>query len=173
MIYNLCEAILITHVARPLCLCPRVDRRTDRQPFIRPGDGEQLWGETNLAVRPASVTERPHERSWQHSFRPGLGQQEYVYVRVCACVCPSECVCKCASCPRLFYGCLWKQEVMTSFHMVYMRPGWPANTEPYCRFKWFQLFCFFSLPPCEKTASHLTEDMQEVAAVRPLVVTVW
>lgn len=27
MIYNLCEAMLITHVARPLCLCPCVDRQ--------------------------------------------------------------------------------------------------------------------------------------------------
>lgn len=56
---------------------------TDRQPFIRPGDGKQLWGGTNLAVRPASVTERPHESNWQHSFRSGLGQQEYVYKCVC------------------------------------------------------------------------------------------
>ncbi len=90
LLYNLCEAMLITLVARPLCLCPRVDRRTDRQPFIGPGDGEQLWGETNPAVRPASVTERPHERCWQHSFRPGLGQQEYVCVCVWVCVCASQ-----------------------------------------------------------------------------------
>lgn len=159
--------MLITHVARPLCVCPCADRQTDRQPFIKPGDGEQLWGETNLAVRPASVTERPHERSWQHSFRPGLGQQEYVYI----CVCVRVRVCKCASCLSLFYGCLWKQEVMTSFHMVYMRPGWPANTEPDCRFKWFQ-GCFFQAPMCEKTVSHWTEDMLEVATVHPLVVTV-
>lgn len=83
MIYNLCEAMLITHVARPLCLCPCVDRQAA---FHQPRDGKQLWGETNLAVRPASVTERPHERNWQHSFGPGLGQQEYVYMCVCMCV---------------------------------------------------------------------------------------
>lgn len=121
-------------------LCAFVPALTDRQPFIRPGDGKQLWGETNLAVRPASVTERPHERNWQHSFGPGLGQQEYVYMCVYVCVH----VCKSASCLSLFYGCLWKQEVMTSFHMVYMRTGWLANTEPDCTFKWFQPFLFFS-----------------------------
>ena len=71
---------LITHVVGPDCLCPH----TDRQAVFHQGQGgwRAAVRRNQIAVRPASVTERPHERSWQCSFRPGLGQQENVYVCV-------------------------------------------------------------------------------------------
>lgn len=83
MSQNLCEVMLIAYVARRLCLCPGADRRA----AFHQGRGWRAAVRGNCWKSQSSQHHRPHERSWQPSFRPGLDQQECVYACVFVCVC--------------------------------------------------------------------------------------
>lgn len=138
-------------VSLSLSLSPRwqTDRRTEgatnRQTgVLSSGPGMASSCEEKLISQSDQLaSQRDHMRGAGSTHLGLVWVSRSVFIYVCVRVC----VHKCASCLGLFYGCLWKQEVMTSFHMVYMRPAQRANTQAHCRFKWFQLFFLSFYPP--------------------------
>ena len=110
--------MLITHVARPLCLRPCDDRRSgglsSGLAMVSSCEGKLISPSDQQA------SQRDHMRGAGCTIRPGLSRQECVYISIYVCVC----VCVCSRLVSAYFMVVCeKQEVMTGFHVVYMRSG--------------------------------------------------
>lgn len=88
MIYNLCEEMLITHVARPRSpFTPPPYSPRDKRSFIRLRGGRMA---SSCEAKPkwrsvlAGVTQRPHERSWQRPLGTCFWSATQLFMCSCA-----------------------------------------------------------------------------------------